>query len=141
MNGLNKKAQGLPMNVVILGIIVIVVLIVVLIFFVGGTAQITSKIKDIFTGRVSAQSAQLAVEDCKQFCASAIELPNDNLKGTSTYCTKAMIVDNAGTATKYKCGSGSRNGIEQPTESEAGRGIKAGGDLGITCDITCPVPV
>ncbi len=133
---MNKKGQGLPLNTVILGIIVIVVLIIILIFFVGGTAQVTSKIKDIFTGRISAQSAELAVNDCKQLCESAKALP-ENLRPSSGYCTKTFIVDLNKQPTKVKCGSDSRATIENPSDEEKSRGVAAAGNnLGQNCDLT-----
>lgn len=138
---MNKKGQGLPMNVVILGIIVIVVLIIVLIFFVGGTAQVTSKIRDIFTGRVSGQAAELAVEDCRQLCESAKALPA-SLQAQSGYCTKTYVVNLNNVPTKASCGSDAKQGIEQPTEEEVTRGIaRQGTNLGQDCvlaeGVTC----
>ena len=135
---MNKKGQSLPMNVVILGIIVIVVLIIVLIFFVGGTAQVTSKIRDIFTGRVSGQAAELTVEDCKQLCESAKALPAA-LQKQSGFCTKAYTVNLDNTPTKVICGQDSLSSRPNPTVTpeEESRGIKAGSDLGVSCAIEC----
>ena len=133
----DKKAQGMPMNVVILGIIVLVVLIVVLVFFVGGTTNITQKIRDIVTGRVGTQSVELSVEDCRQFCSSAEKLPNGDLQRDSAYCKKAFIVDLSGDGKLKKVGCGLNSKIDPLTGSERGRGIDEGGSLGVECTVTC----
>jgi hypothetical protein len=130
------------MNVVILGIIVIVVLIVVLVFFVGGTAQVTSRIKDVFSGRISAQAVELAISDCQQLCPSAKSLP-PSLQGKSGYCTKTFLVSLDGKTTKAKCGSDSKVDIEVPTDEEKSRGVDPMGlDLGQRCirDDGTPLP-
>lgn len=80
----NKKGAELPMNTVIIAIIVIVVLVIVIVFFVGGTASIAQKIKDIFSGATSGQDIQLTTQFCQQYC--------DQDRKTS-YCSKTFNVD------------------------------------------------
>jgi len=135
---MNKKAQGLPLNVVIIGIIVIVVLIIVLVFFVGGTAQITQKIREVFGLQASGQQVQLAVNSCTQSC-SAVSSSPQTVQSNSLYCKAAIVVDNDGNANtppvKMACGRiNSADLTVDPEGAEGRQGIKGnGGDLGVPC--------
>ncbi len=124
-----KRGQGLPMNVVILAIIVIVVLIILLIILVGGTSKFAETVKGIFSGRVSAQSLELATKDCQQFCESA--KVNPSLASRSKYCTYTTVVELDNQLTKVGCQPNVRT---EPTEAEKSRGIVAGDGLGVACD-------
>jgi len=135
---MNKKGQGLPLNVVIVGIIVIVVLIIVLVFFVGGTGQIIQQVRQVFGLNVQGQSVALAVESCSSSCNSVIDrVPN--VQKNSLYCNAAIVVDNDGNAdtppVKMACGSENNAKLTVEADSPEGRqGIKGdGGDLGVPC--------
>jgi len=121
---MNKKGQGLPMNVVILGIIVIVVLIVVLVFFVGGTGQFTQKIKQILGLNVKGEELQLATQSCIRSCESVAE--------------RTPIDANIDTPPiKTKCGDSSTANTETLSASEERQGIKLGRSLDVPCEISC----
>lgn len=136
---MNKKGQGLPLNVVIVGIIVIVVLIILLVFFVGGTSQVTQKIREVFGLQASGQQTELAIQACQQSCDSVRERTGAVQKN-SLYCKAALIVDldaNTGTPPeKVACGpSSSKSQLTiEPDSSEDRQGITtSGGDLGVPC--------
>lgn len=124
----NKKAQGMPMNVVILAIIVIVVLIILLIILVGGTSQFTQALRNIFV-RPSAQSLELTVKDCEALCESAKALPTDALKAGSNYCSKTFLVELEGRRTKVGC-----NAVPTITEEEKSRGVLGASSLSVVCE-------
>lgn len=137
---MNKKGQGLPMNVVILGIIVIVVLIVVLVFFVGGTGQFTQKIKQILGLNVKGEELQLATQSCIRSCESVAERTPIEQKN-SFYCNGILIVDNDANIDtppiKTKCGDSSTANTETLSASEERQGIKLGRPLDVPCEISC----
>lgn len=64
----SKKAQSMPMNVIVIAIIVIVVLVIVIVFFLGGTSSIAQKIKSLFTGATSGTDLQTATQFCNEYC-------------------------------------------------------------------------
>src|SRR3989338_575651 len=136
---LNKKGQGMPMNVIIIAIIVLVVLVILIAFFAGGFGSIVGKVRDLFTGQVSGQAKDTVLQTCQNMCDVARGLPESAQK-SSGYCTNSFVVDNDGNADtkplKMKCGSESLQ-AGQPTvsEDEQSKGIEAGGDLGISCNV------
>ena len=137
---MNKKAQGLPMNVVILGIIVIVVLVIVLVFFVGGTAQVQQKINQLLGINTAGEQVAIAQQACSNSCDSVINESPERQKA-SVYCNAAIVVDhdaNPSTpAEKRKCGVNS-NADVRTNEAEDKKGIVAGtADLGVNCNIAC----
>ena len=89
---LQKRGQGLPLNTIILFIVVVVVLIVVVAFFLGGATGITTTIKKIFFGVTAGTDLQLAIENCKQYCAQTQSLPAP-LRDSSAYCTRYEHID------------------------------------------------
>lgn len=93
----NKKAQGMPMNVVIIAIIVLVVLVIVIAFFVGGFANITKKLSHLFTGQTSGQSKDIVLKTCENLCDQAATL-SENLRQKSGYCTQLFSIDHDGKA-------------------------------------------
>ena len=139
MLNINKKGQDLPVNVIIVAIIVLVVLIIVVAFFAGGFSNIVGKIRGIFGGGVSGQERDIAIQTCQQLCDNAKRLPTST-QGKSGYCTNSYLVDDDGSSetppVRSICGS---QVIKSPTitPEELDRGIKAGTDLGVQCDIVC----
>ena len=89
----NKKAQGLPMDIVIISIIVIIVLVVVIAFFVGGTGSVMQKIKQIFTGGTAGTELPIAREYCNNYCNNAEQITDDALKKKSAYCKYSFSLD------------------------------------------------
>ena len=141
---MNKKAQGLSMNTVIIAILVLVVLVFIIIFFTGGFSNISAKIKDTLFGVAAGQDKSIAVQNCRTYCDQAMEFgDNSELVKTSPYCTKWFRIDynNDGSADKfentgdlekdgkYKHFFCSENHKTDPLESET--------NLGVSCPIQC----
>ena len=89
---LNKKAQGMPMNVIIIAIIVLVVLVILIAFFAGGFGSVVGKVRDLFTGTTSGQSRDIVVQTCQNLCDTAKSLP-DSAQKISGYCKQSFVVD------------------------------------------------
>ena len=95
---MNKKGQGLPLNVLVVAILVIVVLILVVTFFFGGFTNISVRIKDLFFTGTAGTSETLAIQSCQRFCDN-LNLRDfdteDALKkvaGSSNFC-RPMDID------------------------------------------------
>ena len=104
----SKKAQGLPMNTVIITILVILVLFVVAAFFLGGTSGLTKTIRGIFFDVNAGQDRTLAVQTCKQRCDQLSTMPADTITwGESAYCKSPFFIDedNDGEAQKDTAGN------------------------------------
>ena len=71
----NKKAQGMPMNVIIIAIIVLVVLVILIAFFAGGFGSIVGKVRDLFTGTTTGQARDAVIQTCQNLCDTALTLP------------------------------------------------------------------
>ena len=131
---INKRGQGLPMNVIVIAIIVLVVLVILIAFFAGGFSSIVGKIRDLFGGTVQGQVIDNTIQTCETFCDSA-KATAVNSKRNTAFCTRSFLVDQDGNADTppriMKCGSTSRG--RAPTIQEQERGIEDGGDLGVTC--------
>lgn len=87
-----KKAQGLPMNTVIIAILVVLVLFVVGAFFLGGTGGISKQIRSIFYQSTAGQDRVFAVQTCQQRCDSLKLLPESSYKD-SAYCKQSFFID------------------------------------------------
>lgn len=136
---LNKKAQGMPMNVIIIAIIVLVVLVILIAFFAGGFGSVVGKVRELFTGQVSGQAKDTVIQTCQNLCDVAKTLPPGSQR-SSGYCTNSFVVDDDGNAetppVRMKCGS---TVTREPTQTEEDkkRGITVRGDLGVNCELTC----
>ncbi|HLC71957.1 MAG TPA: hypothetical protein VJH37_00070 [Candidatus Nanoarchaeia archaeon] len=89
---MSRKAQGLPLNTVILAILVVLVLLVVGAFFLGGTSGISKTIRGIFYGSTAGQDRVFAVQTCNQRCDSLKLLPTSALPD-SAYCKQTFSID------------------------------------------------
>ena len=131
----NKKAQGMPMNVIIVAIIVLVVLVILIAFFAGGFGSVTSKVRDLFTGQISGQAKDTALQTCQNLCDVAKSLPA-TAQRSSGYCTNSFVVDHDGNTDtapqRMKCGSISR----QPILTKEDNNKKI--ELGSSLDVECP---
>ena len=87
-----KKGQGLPMNTVIITILVILVLVVVAAFFLGGTSNLVSKIREVFFGSISGVDLAFAASTCQQRCDQLELLPKNQLE-RSAYCKDYFNID------------------------------------------------
>ncbi len=136
---LNKKAQGMPMNVIIIAIIVLVVLVILIAFFAGGFGSVVGKVRDLFTGTTSGQSRDIVVQTCQNLCDSGKSLPESAQK-LSGYCKQSFVVDMDSNPTtlpeRVICGT-------PATEITAGLDkykddIKKVGKASSTLNIDCP---
>src|SRR3989338_4281155 len=104
----NRKAQGMPMNVIIIAIIVLVVLIILIAFFAGGFSSVVGKVRDLFTGTTSGQSKDVVIQTCQNLCDTAKVLPAGAQK-SSGYCKQSFLVDDDGNSNtqpkRSVCGS------------------------------------
>tara|TARA_Y100000034_G_C6898881_1_gene415071 strand:+ start:1922 stop:2425 length:504 start_codon:yes stop_codon:yes gene_type:complete len=139
----SKKGQGLPMNTVIITILVILVLVVVAAFFLGGTSNLVTKIREIFYGSISGTDRTFASGTCQQRCDQLQILPKSQL-GNSAYCQDYFNIDsdNDGEAdytgtgkdkvyTRYYCYESSGTlapGTQGPTQR-----------VGKSLDVGCPI--
>jgi len=111
----NKKAQSMPMNVIIVAIIVLVVLVILIAFFAGGFGSVVGKVRDLFTGTTSGQSRDLVIQTCQSLCDSAKAVP-EGAQPLSGYCKQSFVVaDPNGGLTRYKCGQFSVVKIDEST--------------------------
>lgn len=142
-----KKAQGIPMETVIIAILVLVVLVVIIAFFVGGTGSLTQKMKQIFTGKTAGTERPLAVDFCKQYCdqlSQETDMTPEAAKGT-LYCKKYFYLDSEGRGdsdrgtagnyqkdkpyVKFYCYPGAESSSSSDTEPK--------GSLGVGCGVSC----
>ncbi len=128
----NKKAQGMPMNVIIIAIIVLVVLVILIAFFAGGFGSIVGKVRDLFGGSAG-QAKDLAIQTCTSLCESAGNLPSTNQK-ESGYCKQTFLVDDdANPETKPKRMSCAPSVNPELTADDGRRGITQTGSLNVDC--------
>ncbi len=134
----NKKAQGMPVNVIIIAVIVLIVLIFLIIFFVGGFGNVKNRIDALFSGSVTGQSKELVVQQCQSFCEGALAAPAGSRK-ILPYCRDSFVVDDDGNSQtppkRMKCGESSRT--PTPTNEDDKRKIEVSGSVGVECDVTC----
>lgn len=128
----NKKAQGMPMNVIIIAIIVLVVLVILIAFFAGGFSSVVNKVRDLFGSQTSGQTRDIAIQTCQTLCDTAITLPSDS-QSNSGFCTQTYVVDHdSNPETKPVRMSCTPITITQ-TDEDLRRGIEPGGDLTVGC--------
>ena len=130
----NKKAQGMPMNVVIIAIIVLVVLVIIIAFFAGGFSSITSKIRELFTGGTG-QASDIVIKTCQNLCESAGSLPQKNIP-SSGFCKQTFLVDDDGSTDTPPVRAGCSHTPDESllTKDDKRRGITKTSTLGITCE-------
>lgn len=123
-----KRAQGIPMETVIIAIIVLVVLVVIIAFFVGGTGSVMEKFKSIFTG-AKGEDIGIVKNSCQQLCDSATnaDLTADQQKNTG-FCTRAFKMDLNNDGKVDICEN-------DPKKFRAY--YCDGSDVGISCSVTC----
>lgn len=89
---MSRKAQGLPLNTVILAILVVLVLFVVAAFFLGGTAGIMKQVRSLFYGTTAGTDRVLNSQTCEQRCEQLKLLPRTAIS-SSAYCTQSFFID------------------------------------------------
>ncbi|MBI2148740.1 hypothetical protein HYU23_03600 [Candidatus Woesearchaeota archaeon] len=147
----NKKAQGMPMNVIIIAIIVLVVLVILIAFFAGGFGSVVGKVRDLFTGTTAGQSRDVVIQTCQNLCDTAKVLPEGSQQ-FSGFCKQSFVVDddsNSNTPPKrMACGRDSKDKVlrsdTQIAKSDEAKKVQNPGTgqsydtLGVDCiDITC----
>lgn len=126
---LNKKrAQGIPMETVIIAIIVLVVLVVIIAFFVSGTGTVIDKIKGIF-GASKGEDLAIVKSSCETFCDQAVSA--DLQPQQSKYCTYQFKLDK------------NNDNKADTTENNDGKQVTKAfycDDAGVSvgCSFTCP---
>ena len=138
---LNKKAQGMPMNVVIIAIIVLVVLVILIAFFAGGFGSVVGKVRELFSGQVSGQAKDTVIQTCQNLCDTSLSLPQ-GAQRNSGYCTNSFVVDHDGNTetppVRSKCGTQAESGSPAvKTAEDEKRKIEIGSHLGIDCNVRC----
>lgn len=89
---MEKKAQSLSLNTIIIAILVVLVLIVVVTFFLGGFSNIKNTIVNVFYPITSGTDLTIAVQTCEQRCDQARLLPF-SVVSKSSYCTNYFNID------------------------------------------------
>ena len=138
---MNKRGQGLPLNVLIIAILVVIVLVVLVTIFLSGTAGLTKTIRDIFGGTIAGTDKSIAVESCKNRCNQA-ELLSKEQQATSAFCKKPFNIDDNldGEADFVKDADGKKIYNEWYCSPGTGTRDPAANreNLGVGCSITCP---
>lgn len=142
----NKKAQTMPMNVIIVAIIVLVVLVILIAFFAGGFGSVVGKVRDLFTGTTSGQSRDVTIQTCQNLCDTAKVLPEGSQK-ISGYCKQSYVVDHDGNPStapqRMVCGNAKLGQVQLDQkqldqDAAAKPPIPLGSTLGVDCpDVTC----
>ena len=101
---MDKRGQGLPLNVIVIAIIVVVALVVLLAFFLGAFGNLGSRAGTTAGTALEGTELGLAVASCENLCNQAKALPNA-LKPQSAYCTKEFNVGTKDSPDIKKCGS------------------------------------
>lgn len=65
---INKRGQGISMDIIIITIIVIIVLVIVAIFFTGGMASLTTKISNLFGSQLT--DIPEVTTRCNNYCTN-----------------------------------------------------------------------
>ena len=89
---MDKKGQGLSLNVIIIAVLAILVLVIVAAFFLGGFGVLGDKIKGVFSGTVAGTDKDLALSSCLNACERAKGLTGDVVR-KSGYCTNKYNID------------------------------------------------
>ena len=123
-----KRAQGIPMETVVIAIIVLVVLVVIIAFFVGGTGSVMEKFKTIFTGAKGDDIANVK-NGCQSLCDSAV---NANLPGKdSAYCKASYKIDTKNAGTPDACPN------PQPNGPKFNAFHCDSSNIGVSCSLDC----
>ena len=100
---MNKRGQGLPLNVIVIAIIVVVALVVIVAFFLGAFGNLGSRTGTTTGTALEGTELSLAVASCENLCNQAKALPV-SLRKDSKYCTKSFNVGTADPPILKKCG-------------------------------------
>ena len=85
-----KRAQGLPLNAIVLAVIAIIVLVLVVIFATGGLSKLFGGITTVGGQTSDLGTAQVA---CQSACNSLKVGASEAMFKSSSYCTKRYTID------------------------------------------------
>lgn len=136
-----KKAQGIPMETVIIAIIVLVVLVVIIAFFVGGTSTVVQKVKQLFGGAIAGEDRQQAITFCQQYCDKLVSSGKNPGDAADPYCGKSFYIDTLGSGSADRVGNDPKKPYIKYTCFEPSS-VKISGEetkssLGVSCSIPC----
>ena len=131
------------MNTVIITILVILVLVVVAAFFLGGTSNLVTKIREIFYGSISGTDRTFASGTCQQRCDQLEILPKSQLKN-SAYCKDYFNIDSDNDGEADFTGTGKNKVYTRYYCYEHSAVLAAGAQgptqvVGESLDVNCPV--
>jgi hypothetical protein len=121
-----KKAQGLPLNMIVLAVIAALILVLVIAFTIGGAGTFFSK---IFKGGITAVGDETSVvqDACRADCTRAQQSVSTVAWKTTSYCTKKANID--------RNGDGTLNDTDVPATDE--KGLKCWNEpIFVTCSTT-----
>ena len=87
-----KRAQGLPLNLIVLAIIAALVLVLIIAFTVGGAGSVFSKLGKSGTAATGDELSTVR-EGCRIACANSRPIAVLSEWKTSPYCAKLSNVD------------------------------------------------
>jgi hypothetical protein len=87
-----KKAQGLPLNLIVLAVIAALILVLIIAFTIGGAGSFFSKIFKSGTTAVGDETS--VVQDaCRADCTRAQQSTSTPQWATSSYCRRTANID------------------------------------------------
>ena len=106
-----KKAQGLPLNMIVLAVIAALILVLVIAFTIGGAGTFFGK---IFKGGITAVGDETSVvqDACRADCTKAQQSISTAAWKTTSYCRRTSNIDLDGSG---KIGGYDANGAEVKT--------------------------
>ena len=89
---MDKKAQGISLNFIVIAIIAALVLVIIIAFTVGGLGTSLSKIFE--AGESSGEAdIDLAKASCEKFCNDATQIDSATDWAGEDYCTKTFVIE------------------------------------------------
>ena len=100
---MNKRGQGLPLNVIVIAIIVVVALVVIVAFFLGGFGKLGQKAGQTTGEGLIGTSQALATASCENLCNFAQDVDSSKVKATE-FCLETKTIEKTdGTAEEKRC--------------------------------------
>ena len=132
-----KKAQGLPLNLIVLAAIAALVLVLVIAFTVGGSGTFFGK---IYKGGTTAVGDELTVvkSTCTSLCDQAKLATTDAAYKGSSYCKRTFNVDldSSGATGGFDVNGNVKAGDNYNAKKAMERGLTCGSaELGVACEL------
>ena len=146
----NKKAQGLPLNLIVLAAVAALVLVLVVAFTVGGTGSFFGKI--FRSGTAAAGNEQdVAITACNSLCDQAKSIAGTNLWTSTGVCTRTFSFDRdgdgkigGGACTSTGRHAGDLVGAKYCGATSTGKTMRESNincaDLGVACTVDIVTP-